>query len=87
MDITPLGNRVLIKRKESETKTESGLYIPDTAKEKTQEGEIIAIGSEGEFPVKVGDNVLLDKYGGTEFEIGNEKYTIMKVKELLAKIG
>ena len=87
MNIKPLGKRVLVKRKESETKTESGIYIPDTAQEKTQEGEIISIGTEGEFAVKVGDKVLLDKYGGTEFEIGSEKYTIIKAKDVLAIIG
>ena len=87
MNIKPLGKRVLVKRKESEAKTESGIFIPDTAKEKTQEGEVIALGTEGDFPIKVGDTILLDKYGGTDFEIGNEKYTIIKTKEILALVG
>ncbi len=87
MNVKPLGKRVLIKRKKSEKKTDSGLYIPDTAQEKTQEGEIVALGTEGDFPVAIGDRVMFEKYGGTEFEIGDEKLLILNVSDVLAKVG
>ena len=86
MNIEPIGKRVVIKRKESEEKTDSGLYIPDTAKEKTHEGEIVAVGTAEDMPLKVGNRVLFDTYAGTDIEIDSQKYVIMKVKEVLAII-
>ena len=79
-NITPLGTRVLVKRIElDEQKSEGGIFLPDTAKEKPQEAEVIALGNgkndDGEvveFSVTVGDNVLISKYGGTEVKIGGD---------------
>ncbi|MFH0875392.1 MAG: co-chaperone GroES [archaeon] len=93
MKIKPLGNKVLVKPKESETKTKGGIYIPDTAKEKTQEGEVVAVGP-GEFdekgnrkemPVKVGDHVIYESYAGTEIKIEDKKHMLMDIKDILAK--
>jgi chaperonin GroES len=94
MKIKPLGNKVLIKPKEAESKTESGIYIPESAKEKTQEGKVISVGpgevdkkgKRYEMPVKPGDKVMYESYGGTEIEIKGEKHLIMDVKDILAKI-
>ena len=79
--IQPLGQRVLVKRTESEEKSAGGLYIPDTAKEKPQEAKVVALGTGGkddegkpiDFTVKVGDTVLISKYGGTEVKIDGDR--------------
>ncbi len=89
--IKPLADRVLIEPKEAETKTASGIYIPDTAKEKPQQGKVIAIGTgkldeNGKkipFNVKVGDMVLMPKYGGTEVKLDDKKYQIMREEDIL----
>ncbi len=94
--ITPLGRRVLVKRVESEEKTAGGIFLPDTAKEKPQEAEVLALGTgkddEGKdvkdlFTVKKGDKVLISKYGGTEVKIENEKYTLVREDDILGVIG
>ena len=75
--IKPLADRVLVEPKEAETKTASGLYIPDTAKEKPQEGKVIAAGpgkKDEPMEVKVGDEVLYGKYAGTEVTVEGKKY-------------
>ena len=85
--IKPLADRVLVEPKEAETKTASGLYIPDTAKEKPQEGKVIAVGpGEKDEPmeVKVGDEVLYGKYAGTEVTVEGKKYLIVKQSDILA---
>ncbi|HVE27164.1 MAG TPA: co-chaperone GroES [Sporichthya sp.] len=91
--ITPLEDRVVVKPLEAETTTASGLVIPDTAKEKPQEGEVIAVGpgrfEEGQrlpLDVAVGDVVLYSKYGGTEVKYGGEEFLILSARDLLAKI-
>jgi chaperonin GroES len=91
--ITPLEDRVVVKPLEAETTTASGLVIPDTAKEKPQEGEVIAVGpgrfEEGQrLPLDVapGDVVLYSKYGGTEVKYGGEEFLILSARDLLAKI-
>ena len=89
--IQPLGQRVLVKRTESEEKSAGGLYIPDTAKEKPQEAKIVALGTGGkddegkaiEFTVKVGDTVLISKYGGTEVKIDGEEHLILSESDIL----
>jgi chaperonin GroES len=86
MNIKPLGNRVLIKRKKAEEKTKGGIYIPDSAKEKTTEGKVIAIGEGDAIKLKVGDKVMFESYGGTDITIDNESYTIMDMKDIIAKI-
>ena len=85
--IKPLADRVLIEPKEAETKTASGIYIPDTAKEKPQQGKIIAVGSgkkDEPMEVKVGDEVLYGKYSGTEVTFEDKKYLIVKQSDILA---
>lgn len=80
--LRPLGDRVLVKRIESEERTAGGIYIPDAAKEKAQQGEVIAVGPKGTY-VKVGDQVFFGKYAGTEAE---RDYLIIKEEELLGVI-
>lgn len=87
MDVIPLRNRILVLPKESEEKTSGGIYIPDTAKEKTQEGLVVAVGEPGEsgyMPVKKGDHVLYETYSGSEIEVTGKKHLILKVKDILA---
>jgi chaperonin GroES len=83
--LQPLGARVLVKVTPEETTTRSGLVLPDTAKEKPQRGEVVAIGDEEEMiNVKVGDKVLFPKYTGTEFRIEDEDYLVIESGDLLA---
>ena len=84
--IRPLGTRVVIEPQEAETKTAGGLYIPDNAKEKPQQGVIVAVGpGEKDEPmqVKVGDTVLYGKYAGTEVTLDTKKYLIVKQDDIL----
>ena len=85
--IKPLADRVLIEPKEAETKTASGIFIPDTAKEKPQQGTVIAVGpgkKDEPMEVKVGDVVLFGKYAGTEVAVEVKKYLIVKQSDILA---
>jgi chaperonin GroES len=87
--VKPLADRVLIKPAEAEEKTKSGLIIPDTAKEKPQKGDVMAIGNgkkDEPMTVKVGDTVLYGKYAGTEITIEGDNYLIMKESDILAII-
>lgn len=91
MKLKPLADRVVLKQIESEEVTKSGIVLPDTAKEKPQEGEVIAVGSgtyeDGKrtpLEVKVGDKVIYSKYGGTEVKIDEEEYLILSEKDILA---
>ncbi len=87
MKIKPLADRVLVEPKEAETKTASGLYIPDTAKEKPQQGVVIATGpgkKDEAMEVKKGDLVLYGKYAGTEVSLDGKTYLIMKQSDILA---
>ena len=89
MNIKPLADRVLVKPAEGEQKTQSGIIIPDNAKEKPSSGEVIAIGSgtkDEEMVVKVGDTVLYGKYAGNEVELDGVKYLIMRQADILATI-
>lgn len=89
MNIKPLADRVVIEPKEAETKTASGLYIPDTAKEKPQEGIVLAAGpgkKDEPMEVKVGDKVLYGKYAGTEIVVEGKSYMIMRQSDILAVI-
>jgi chaperonin GroES len=94
--ITPLGRRVLVKRVDSEEKTAGGIYLPDTAKEKPQEAEVLALGigkdDEGKdvaelFTVKVGNKVLISKYGGTEVKIDGEDRLIINETDVLGIVA
>ena len=85
--IKPLADRVLIEPKEAETKTASGIFIPDSAKEKPQQGTVIAVGpgkKDEPMEVKVGDVVLYGKYSGTEVAVEEKKYLIVKQSDILA---
>ncbi len=94
MKIRPLHDRVIVKRNDAETKTASGIIIPDTAKEKPQEGEIIAVGTgirkdDGSIiplDVKKGDKILFGKYAGTEIKIDGEELLMMKEDDILGVI-
>lgn len=95
VSIKPLEDRVVVKPLEAEQTTASGLVIPDTAKEKPQEGEVVAIGA-GRFDdkgqrvpmdVKVGDKVVFSKYGGTELKYGNEEFLVLGTRDILAVIN
>ena len=91
MGFKPLHDRVLVRRVEEEEKTKGGIIIPDTAKEKPQEGEVIAVGpgaraedgSITPLDVKVGDRVLFSKYGGTDVKIDGEDLTILRESDIL----
>lgn len=84
MKIIPLGDRVLLKAKATEEKTASGLYIPQTAQEKTQIATVVAIGDDETIKVKVGDEVLHDKYAGTQVKDGGDDYLIVNNADILA---
>jgi len=95
VNIKPLSDRVLVKPLAEQEVKKGGIIIPDTAKEKPQEGEVVALGTgkrddEGkliEFTVKKGDKVLISKYGGTEVKINGEGYLIMREDDILGIIG
>ncbi len=87
MKINPLGDRVLVKAKAVEEKTASGIYIPQTAQEKTQIATVVAIGDDESIKVKVGDEVIHDKYAGTQFKDNGEEYLILNYADILAVIG
>ena len=90
--IRPVGDRVVVKPAGKEEVTKSGIVIPDTAKEKPQEGEVIAVGAgklldsgeRGAMEVKVGDKVLFAKYGGTEFKLDGEDLLVLRESDILA---
>ena len=87
--IKPLADRVVIEPQEAQTKTASGLFIPDTAKEKPQQGTIVAAGpgkKDEPMEVTVGDVVLYGKYAGTEVTVDDKKYLIVKQSDILAII-
>ncbi|MDG2396776.1 MAG: co-chaperone GroES [Flavobacteriaceae bacterium] len=87
--IQPLADRVLIRPAAAETKTSSGIIIPDSAKEKPQKGIVVAVGpgtKENPVTLKVGDNVLYGKYSGTELQHESEDFLMMKENDILAKI-
>ena len=89
MNIKPLADRVLVKPAPSEEKTIGGIIIPDTAKEKPLQGEVLAVGAgtkDEEMVLKAGDSVLYGKYSGTEVELDGEKYLIMRQNDILAVV-
>ena len=95
VNVRPLGDRVLVKPLEASETKKGGIIIPDTAKEKPQEGEVIALGTgkrdeSGKvhpFEVKVGDRVLVGKYGGTEVKVDDQKYTLVREDDILGVIA
>ena len=94
VNVTPLHDRVLVKRIEEKESIKGGIIIPDTAKEKPQEGEVVAVGAgkieKGQripLDVKAGDRILFGKYSGTEIKLEGEEYLILREEEILAKLG
>ncbi|HEY0702792.1 MAG TPA: co-chaperone GroES [Candidatus Acidoferrales bacterium] len=94
VNITPLHDRVVVRRFEERESVKGGIIIPDSAKEKPQEGEVVAVGNgrreKGELiplDVKVGDRVLFGKYSGNDIKIDDEELMILKEDEILAKLG
>ena len=96
VSIKPLEDRIVVRTLDAEQTTASGLVIPDTAKEKPQEGEVLAVGpgrwdDEGEkripLDVAVGDKVLYSKYGGTEVKVQGDEYLILSARDVLAVVG
>ena len=93
INLKPLGDRVVVKPIEREEVTKGGIFLPDTAKEKPQEGEVLAVGEgrkteEGKpipMEVKVGDIVLYSKYGGTEIKVNGEEVIVLREADILAK--
>ena len=89
MGIKPIGERVLLRPEKTQEKTESGIFIPEAAKEEKKEGIIVEVGEKEdktEFPVKKGDKIIYGGYSNEEFEIDGEKYVIIKLNDILAKI-
>ncbi len=94
MALRPLGDRIVVRTLEAETKTKSGLIVPDSAKEKPQEAKVVAVGSgklldDGtvkSLEVKTGDKVLYGKYSGTEVKVNGEEYLILKEEDVLAVV-
>lgn len=94
MNLRPLGDRVVLKVVEAEDKTKGGIILPDTAKERPQQGEIVAVGTgkvleNGErvpLEVKVGDRVIFSRYAGTEVKVAGEEYLIVNERDLLAVV-
>ncbi|KKD35105.1 MAG: co-chaperone GroES [Limnoraphis robusta] len=93
--VKPLGERVFVKVSESEEKTAGGILLPDTAKEKPQVGEIVAVGpgkrnddgSRAEMEVQIGDKVLYSKYAGTDIKLGGDEYVLLAEKDILAIVS
>jgi len=95
VSFVPLGERIVILPKEQENTTKGGIYLPDTAKEKPQEGEVVAVGpgrvtddgTRVDMELSVGDRVIYSKYAGTEYKEGDDEYLIMRESDVLAKIS
>jgi len=93
-NITPLGDKILVKRLEAEEKTAGGIVLPDSAKEKPKEGKVIALGSgkllddgkRGAFQLKKGDRILFASYAGTEVKVEGEEYILMPEEDVLAVV-
>jgi chaperonin GroES len=94
INLRPLDDRVVVQPLEAEEVTAGGIYLPDAAKEKPQRGKVIATGpgklldsgNRGELSVKVGDEVIFGKYGGSEVEVDGEEYKILRENDILAKV-
>jgi chaperonin GroES len=95
MKVKPLNDKILVKRLEAEEKTASGIYLPESAKEKPQQAEVVAVGSgkilddgsRASFTVKAGDRVILGKWGGTEIKVDGNEYVVLGEDEVLAVVA
>ncbi len=86
MNIKPMGDRVLVKMEQIQEKTAGGIFIPQTAQEKTQIAEVLEIGSDESITVKKGDKVMYDKYAGTSVKASGEEFLILHMSDILAII-
>ena len=87
MKVKPIGDRLLVKPSQGEAKTKGGIFIPQTAQEKTTEGVVVAVGDDKDvIKVKVKDQIIYDKYAGTEVKIDGEDHLIIKMDDVLAVI-
>lgn len=86
LKIQPMGARILVKPLEQEAKTSTGLYIPETAKEKPQTGVVVAVGDDEDIKLKVDDKILFAKYTGTEFKMDCIDYLLMECSDVLARM-
>jgi chaperonin GroES len=87
MKVKPLADRVLVKLEKNEAKTAGGIFIPDTAQEKTQEAVVVEVGDDSEvIKVKAGQRIIYDKYAGTQIKIKGEDFLILKMSDLIAVI-
>ncbi|MEW5785479.1 MAG: co-chaperone GroES [Bacillota bacterium] len=94
MNLKPLGDRIVVKVLEAEEKTASGIVLPDKAKEKPQEGEVMAVGpgkvlengTRSEMEVKVGDKVIFSRYSGTEVKVKGDEYLLLRQEDVLALV-
>ncbi|MGC8487814.1 MAG: co-chaperone GroES [Clostridia bacterium] len=86
MTVKPLGDRILVKLVEQTERSQGGIYIPDTAKDKPQTGEVIAVGEGEEVKVSVGQKVLFAKFAGTEVKIGTEEHLLLAMEDVLAVV-
>ena len=84
MKLIPLGDRVLVKVEKAGDKTKTGLFIPQTAQEKTQIGSVEAVGDSDDIKVKTGQKVMYDKYAGTAVELGDEDFLVVKMDDIIA---
>jgi chaperonin GroES len=84
--IQPLGTRVLIRPLEQESRTASGLLLPETAKEKPQTGEVVAVGDDESIKLKANDKILFAKYSGTEFKMDGVQYLLLEANDVLARL-
>lgn len=87
MTVKPLGDRVLVKMEKEGEKSKGGLFIPETAQEKTQVGAVVAIGDDEEIKVKVGDRVMYDKYAGTTVKVDDQDHLILSIGDVLAVVN
>ncbi len=87
MKIKPLGDRVLVKLEIGEEKTAGGIFIHQTAQEKTQTGSVVEIGDDETIKVKAGDKVMYDKYAGTQVKVDGEEHLLLRFTDILAVIG
>lgn len=87
MKVKPLDDRVLVKSESTAEKTSGGIYIPETAQEKTQHAVVVAVGDSDKIKVKVKDKIIHDKYGGTTIKVNDVEHIILKAEDILAVIS
>ncbi len=88
MKLTPIGERVILKQTKQEEKTAGGIYLPESANENRKQGVVVAVGQvKDNIPIKEGDTIIYGGYSAEDIEIDNEKYTIVEIKDVVAKVN